>query len=285
MSRVAIVTDSTADIPIELMQKYPIFVAPLQVIWGEETFRAGIDINNIEFYQRLRQDTTSPTTSQPSVGVFKNLYARLLEEGHEIISIHISAKLSGTVDSAQQAKAMLAGAPIEILDSQTASMALGLQVLNVARAVRQGANLRECKTIFEQSISLAGVYFMVDTLEYLHRGGRIGGAAAFLGTLMDLKPLLTVEDGIIAAVEKVRSANKAQQRLLDLVEKQVGTSRPVQVSALHTNAPEIARTLLEQAKHRLNISKVVEPLITDATPVIGAHTGPGCVGLAFMSEL
>jgi DegV family protein with EDD domain len=285
MPRVAIVTDSTADIPIKLMQKYPIFVAPQHVIWGEETFRAGIEINNLEFYQRLKRDATPPTTSQPSVGVFKNLYTRLLEEGHEIVSVHISSKLSGTIDSAQQAKDLLAGAPIEILDSQTASMALGLQVLNVARAVRQGANLSECKIIFEQSVSLAGVYFMVDTLEYLHRGGRIGGAAAFLGTLMDLKPMLTVEDGIIAAVEKVRSSKKAQQRLLDMVEKQVGTTRPVQVSALHTNAPDIARALLEQAKHRLNISKTVEPMITDATPVIGAHTGPGCVGLAFMSEL
>jgi DegV family protein with EDD domain len=285
MPRVAIVTDSTADIPIELMQKYPIFVAPLQIIWGEETFRDGIDITNAEFYQRLGQDSVSPTTSQPSSGAFKTLYERLLNEGHEIVSIHISKRLSGTIDSAEQAKVMLPGAPIEILDSCTSSMALGLQVLNIARAVRQGANLRECKTIFEQSVSLAGVYFMVNTLEFLHRGGRIGGAAAFLGTLMDLKPLLTVTDGIIDAVEKVRSANKALQRLLDLVEKQVGTTRPVQVSALHTNAPDIARALLERTKQRLNVSQVVEPLITDASPVIGAHTGPGCVGLAFMREL
>ena len=285
MSRVAIVTDSTADIPTALIQKYPIFVAPLQIIWGEETFRDGIDINTVEFYQRLGRDAVSPTTSQPSVGVFRDLYGRLLEEGHEIISIHISSKLSGTVDSAQQAKDLWTGAPIEVLDSQTASMALGLQVLNVARAIRQGANLRECKTIFEQSVSLAGVYFMVDTLEYLHRGGRIGGAAAFLGSLMDLKPLLTVEDGLIDAVEKVRSANKALQRLLELVEKQVGTTRPVQISALHTNAPDIAHMMLEKTKQRLNISKAVEPMITDASPVIGAHTGPGCVGLAFMSEL
>lgn len=163
MSRVAIVTDSTADIPLQLMQKYPIFVTPMQIIWGEETFRDGIDINAVEFYQRLGRDTILPTTSQPSVGVFRDLYARLLEEGHEIISIHISSELSGTIDSARQAKDLLAGAPIEILDSRTASMALGLQVLNVARAVRQGANLRESKTIFEQSVSLAGVYFMVNT--------------------------------------------------------------------------------------------------------------------------
>jgi DegV family protein with EDD domain len=285
MPRVAIVTDSTADIPIRLMQKYPIFVAPLQIIWGEETFRDGVDMNAVEFYQRLTQDTILPTTSQPSVGVFKDLYSRLLDEGHEIISIHISGRLSGTLDSARQARDMLPSAPIELLDSGTSSMALGLQVLNVARAIRQGANMRECKIIFEESVSLAGIYFMVDTLEFLRRGGRIGGAAAFLGTLMDLKPLLTVEDGIIAAVEKVRSSNKALQRLLDKVEQLVGTARPVQVSAVHTNAPDIAHALLERAKQRLNISKVVEPLITDASPVIGAHTGPGGVGLAFMCEL
>lgn len=286
MSKVAIVTDSTSTIPDELLTGLPISTAPMQVIWSGQTYLDGIDIKPGEFYKRLRSDPETPTTSQATPGAFMSIYAKLLEEGYEILSLHISAKLSGTLDSAYQAREHFPGAKIEIVDSNFTAMALGFQVLAAARAAQQGATLRECVSLAEKSRQHVGVYFLVDTLEYLRRGGRIGGAAALLGTVINLKPILELRDGRVEPVQKVRTMTKAVDRLLDMFEAKASQNCcPIRISALHADDEQEAQELLVRARQRFGISDVHDAVISVVSPAIGVHSGPGALGLAYMSGM
>jgi DegV family protein with EDD domain len=285
MSKVALVTDSTANIPLELCRSTKITVVPLQLIWNGESLRDGIDIQPHEFYQRLASNHHLPTTSQTAPAIFKATYEELLSQGYEILSVHISSQLSGTLDSAQQAKNALPGAPIELVDSETVSIALGFQVLAVAQAAAQGATLSECRQLAEMAKKQAGEIFVLNTLEYLYRGGRIGGAAAFLGTALNLKPILEVKGGRIEAIERVRTLSKAIDRLLDLFAERVQHHAPLRMAALHSAAPEAAQTLLERARQRFNIQDIRDALIVEVTPVVGTHAGPGALGLAYLTGM
>ncbi len=285
MSRVAIVTDSTAYIPPEISAGYPIFSTPLQVIWDGETLRDGIDIQPDAFYRRLQHSKTTPTTSQPTPAAFIELYSRLLEQDYSILSIHISSKLSGTLDSATQARGHFPGAHIELFDSDFTSMAMGFMVMAAARVAAKGATLQECAAMARQAKEHTGVLFVVNTLEFLHRGGRIGGAAAFLGTALNLKPILELRDGKIEAVERVRTKGKALDRLLELYSERVGTKRPVHIAVLHSNADEEAHKTLERACQRFDTTDISESICTAISPVVGTHTGPGTIGLAFMAGM
>lgn len=282
MSKVAIVTDSTAVIPDGLVEKYGIRVAPQVLIWGEETLLDGVDIQPEDFYNRLLTDSLHPTTSQVTPGKFKEIFGELLEKDHEILAILISEKLSGTIDSACQALEFFPDAPIEIVDSKSVAMALGFQALVVARAAQEGASLAECKAMAEEAISHIGVVFTVNTLEYLHRGGRIGGGTRFLGTALNIKPILEVRDGAIEAVERIRTRKKSLNRVVELIEERIGGRKPVRLASLHANAPEEARFLLDQASARLD---PVETVFTVLSPVVGTHAGPGTLGLTFMAGM
>jgi DegV family protein with EDD domain len=178
MPKVAVVTDSTAYFPENMLRGLPVYSLPLQVIWGEEIYRDGVDITPQEFYTRLPESKIMPSTSQVTPVQFRDLYSRLLDEGNQIISIHISGKLSGTLDSAVQAKPF-ENAAIELFDSQSSSMAMGFMVLAVARAAANAPTLKDCLAIAEKARASTDVFFAVSTLEFLHRGGRIGGAQAF----------------------------------------------------------------------------------------------------------
>jgi DegV family protein with EDD domain len=283
MSKVMVVTDSTSNIPPELLDGQPIQVLPLQLIWGSEILRDGVDISPVEFYTRLKTAKVIPTTSQTTPEEFHQLYAKLIKEGYDILSIHISAKLSGTLDSAIQAKRKFPKAKIELVDSYSTSMAMGFQVLAAARVAQAGGSLLDCKTMAEKAREQTGVYFVLNTLEFLQRGGRIGGAAAFLGTILDLKPLLELRDGQIEAVERVRTLSKTLDRLIDLVgiklEKEPGL---VRLCAIHGNSFDEANLLLKKAINRFSSSTISESVITDISPVLGTHTGPGALGLAYM---
>ncbi|MFU8772931.1 MAG: DegV family protein [Anaerolineales bacterium] len=279
---VAIVTDSTCSIPKEYLEKYTIRVIPQILIWEEETLLDGIDIQVTDFYNRLAQSNSNPTTSQATIASFKKVFDEVLEEGYDILAILISQKLSGTIESANQAKALLPDAPIEIVDSNSISMAMGFQILSVAHAASEGASLNECKQLAEKAIPHTGVAIAVDTLEYLHRGGRIGGGARFLGTALNIKPILEVVDGRVEPVERVRTRKKSLSRLVDLIAERVGDRKPVRLAGLHANAPEDARGLLEMAVGRLD---PVEQVFTEVSPVVGAHAGPGTVGLAYMAGI
>jgi DegV family protein with EDD domain len=286
MSKVAIVTDSTSNLPIEVTRNLPIFTLPLQVIWGGETYRDGVDISSDQFYERLKTDKVLPTTSQPSPAAFRDQYVKLMEEGYDILTITITSKLSGTFDSAFQAKTMLPGSRIELVDSQTTSLALGLHVLRVAQMAAQGATLKEVKETAELARDHCGVFFVLNTLEYLHRGGRIGGAAAFVGTMLNLKPILEIRNGRVEAMERVRTSAKAIDRLLDLFEERVRKDKcQMSVATMYADTPREAEGLLGRAKARFGPGDVKEDFIGRVGPVLGVHTGPGALGIAYLTEM
>jgi DegV family protein with EDD domain len=282
MSKIAFVTDSTAYIPKDLLQQYPISVAPQVLIFGDEIFEDGVDIQPSEFYIRLKHAKIMPTTSQASPKAFKDIFDRRLEEGYQILTILVSEQLSGTLASAIQARELLPGAPIEIVDSRTTAMAMGFQVLAAARAAADGANLAECKAIAEKAREHTGVIFAVDTLEFLHRGGRIGGAARLLGTALNMKPILEVTGGRVEAIERVRTRSKSLNRLIELVEERIAGRQPVRLATLHANDPEDAKTILKDTSDKVN---AVESIFSEVSPVVGTHTGPGTVGIAFMAGM
>lgn len=282
MAKVGIVTDSLAYIPKDLMEKYPIRVAPAVVIWSGKEYRDGVDIQPSEFYTRLEKADELPTTSQPSPEVVKAEYEKLIAEGYDVLGIFVSEKLSGTLASARQAKEMLPDANIEIVDTQSASMGEGWQILAAARAAERGASLAECKAIAENSRDNTHLILMVDTLEFLQRGGRIGGAQAFIGTMLNFKPILELQDGALEPVERVRTHKKAVNRLVDLIEERIGGRTPVYLASMHANVPEEAKRLLDMAVERIN---PVETVITDISPAVGAHTGPGTLGMSFMAGI
>jgi len=282
MPKVAVVTDSTAYIPKPLLEQYHISVGPQVLIWGSETFEDGVDIQPVEFYRRLEKATVMPTSSQVSIPSFKRIFGELVAQGYDILAVLISSKFSGTIGSAGQAKAMYPEANIEIFDSQSTAMALGFQALAAARAAQAGASLAECRAVAEQARQNSGVLVCVDTLEFLHRGGRIGGAQRFLGTALNLKPILEVVDGKLEAVERVRTRRKAHSRLIELAEERIGNRSPVHLSVIHANAAEDARPVMEEAVTKFN---PIETVFSDVSPVIGTHVGPGTVAICYLAGM
>jgi DegV family protein with EDD domain len=284
MSKIAVVTDSTAYIPQEITKKHNITVAPQVLIWGEETLLDGVDIKPQEFYTRIKTAKVMPTTSQVPLTAMQNIFTDLIEKGYDVIGVFISSKLSGTIQSAVQAKEMMgnAGEKVTVIDSKASAMALGFQALAAARAVEAGASLKDCITLAQKANEHTGVFFAVDTLEFLHRGGRIGGAQRFFGSALGLKPILGLNDGRIDGVERIRTKRKAHARILELVSEQVKGKSNVRVACFHANAEEDAKALLAKAQEKTN---AMESILTELSPVVGNHTGPGTVGLAFMTEL
>lgn len=282
MSKVAIVTDSTSYIPKEILEQYPISVVPQVLIWGEQIYEDGVDISPSEFYTRLKGAKIMPSTSQVTPKSFHKVFAELLEQECQVLAMLISDKLSGTIASAVQAQEAFPEAPIEIVNTYSTAMALGFQVISVARAAQEGASLAECKALAEKARQHTGLVFAVDTLEFLHRGGRIGTASRFLGTALNIKPILELVDGRVEAVERVRTRQKSLERLLDLAEERIGDRQPVRLATLHAQAPEEAQMLLDMALKRFN---TVENIFSEVSPVVGNHAGPGTVGLAFMAGM
>ena len=284
MSKIAIITDSTAYIPQELVDQYDIKVAASYSIWdgGKEMYRDGLEMTPSEFYARLKESADIPSTSQATVTDFDEIFKPLVAEGRPIVAIHVSPKLSGTLQSATLAKENYPDAKIELVNSMSVSMELGLQVLAAARAVEAGKSFEEVVEIAQKAKDHTGLFFVVDTLEYLHRNGRIGGAAKLLGTALSLKPLLQVEDGQVESFEKVRSKKKAKARLLDIVGEKLEGKQNVRIACLHAATEEEARELLREAEERFN---PIEAILTDVSPAVGANVGPGTVGLAFSTDL
>ncbi len=282
MPSIAFITDSTAYIPADLVAKYDIRVAPQILIWGEEQLLDGVDITPSQFYARLKTSTVNPTTSQVAVVTFKEMLEPLVAAGRPVIMQLLSDKLSKTLQSAAMARDMLPGSRIEIIDSEATATALGFQVLAAARAAEAGKSFEEVVAVANQARQKTGVLFVVDTLEYLHRGGRIGGASKLLGSALNLKPLLELRDGRIEPIEKVRTKAKATARMLDVLEERLAGRTPVRLSSIHAAAEAEAREVLEAAKKRFH---PIEALMADASPVVGTHAGPGTVGVAYSVEL
>lgn len=284
MRKVAILTDSTAYLPVANLKAEDISTVPLNVIWGEESYEDGVSITPDVFYDKLKTAQKMPTTSQVAVGIMQQKFEQLLSDGFDVLGIFISSGLSGTVQSALQARDFVEKDKdqIEIIDSQSTTMAMGFQVLAAARAAKQGLSLAECKKIAEQARKNTGIYFVVDTLDFLHRGGRISGAQRFLGTALNMKPILYINNGKIEALERVRTKGKALDRLIELISEQCAGKGDISLAALHANAPNEAKMVLEKAVQRTGAK---ETLISELSPVIGTHTGPGTVALAYMTSL
>ena len=276
--KVAIVTDSTAYLPKELTTEFQIHVVPNVVNWGTKSYRDGVDIGATEFFERLKTDPVQPTTAVSSVGEFRDIYAQAAETADAVLGIHLSAKLSGTFSAAEQARGMLADQNITVIDSNATAMALGFVVLAAARVAQNGGSLEEAAQAARATIPHVGIVFTVETLEYLKRGGRVGGAQAFVGGLLDLKPILELRDGRVEPVERVRSKRKAIDRVLEIITEKTSGKANIRLATLHAAAPQEATALLEAANKRLG---AIESILSEVSPTVAVHTGPGTVGLAY----
>jgi DegV family protein with EDD domain len=282
MAKVIVLTDTTAYIPQHFISELPIDILPLIVTWDGKSYRDGIDMSPEEFYTRLAKSSTLPTTSQVSVKSYQDKYKELLDKGYQVLVMPISSGISGSVFSAFQAKESFKNDPVEVIDTKLVSMALGFQVLTTARAAKQGASLEECKALALEAYNHIGVYFTVDTLKYLHAGGRIGGAKRLFGTALKIKPILAIRDGKIDAVKSVITSAKAIQAMVDLVEHDIAGKNPVRISVFHANAPEIAQQLQDRIVKQFN---AVEGILSWVSPVVGSHVGPGTLSIAYQAGL
>ncbi len=274
---IKIVTDSTAYLPEETVREHDIRVVPLYVHFGTQQFREGVELSIEEFYVRLREAPELPSTSQPSAGEFHEVFKELTDQGHQVLVMTISNKLSGTWNSAMAAKEMLPEAEIVVFDSLSTSIGLHLMLDAALELIQNGTSLQEVVERLEGIRDRMQVMFVVDTLEYLAKGGRIGNARAFLGTLLKVKPILILQDGAIEPLEQVRSKRKAEARLLELITERMGEGAPqARVGVTHALVPDEARAVAQELVERLGCA---EPLISEVGPVIGTHTGPGVVAV------
>src|SRR5215216_3551437 len=280
MSRVAVVTDSTSYLPPELIERHGIQVVPLYVVFGGDRTVPEVEITDYPaFFEELRTAEQLPTTSQPSVGDFTAAYEPLLAAGNEIISVHISGGLSGTPEAARQAKEALTrdgkgGEHIEVVDSTTAAGGLGFMVLAAARAARDGANATDVAKHVAEARKELKLWFAIDTLEFLKRGGRIGAASAWIGSTLKVKPILTVENEM-TPVERVRTSSRAFERMVDYA-RQRHESGADAWSAQHINAPDTCTALVERCTEVFGREPTI---VSELGPVLAAHTGPGLLGI------
>ncbi|NBD26449.1 DegV family protein [Paenibacillus glycinis] len=279
MSGVKIVTDSTADIPKRVREQYGIEMIPLKVMFGEESYLDGISLTNDQFYGRLVSSATLPTTSQPSPMEFTETYQRLSKQYPDspILSIHISSALSGTYQSAVLGSTLMEEqGDVTVLDSKTVSYGLGMLVVKAAEMAAAGASKDEIVAAVEAMARDKKIYFLVDTLEYLQKGGRIGKAAALFGSILNIKPILTIDpEGEVSAVDKVRGTKKAMQRIIDLLKDEYG-SDPLDMTVGWTRKRELALELAALAQGQLNVRNIRQ---TEIGAVIGTHAGPGAAAL------
>lgn len=277
MSRVCIVTDSGADLTPDVAAGAGVRVVPLTVTFGRQEYRDSVDLLPEHFYQLLSQaDAGSmPRTTQPSPADFEEVYRPLVEAGCPVVSVHMSARVSGTIQSAALA-ARSVGGDIHVVDSKSASLGTGLLVLEAARLAEAGTGATDIVRRLEGLRERQNVFFSVDTLEYLQRNGRIGKAQAFVGGLLNVKPILTLVEGEVHPLERVRGRARVHARLVELVTAAAGAD-PVRIAVLHGNAPEAADRLAEALRSRLAVRELLTAVLG---PTVGTHVGPGTLGVA-----
>jgi DegV family protein with EDD domain len=284
MNRFAVVTDSTSNLSPDLTEEMGIPVIPLNVHWGDESYLDGVTLEAAAFYELLKSREEFPKTSQPSSRTFIDFFVKAAEthQTKTVLGVFISAEMSGTVASALQAKAELAVARpdlrVEVLDSRSVSMGLGLQVLVAQRALRAGLNVDDAVGEILRCRDDVQVIFAVDTLEYLYRGGRIGGAARLLGSALQLKPVLGIEAGKVQPLEKVRSRRKSLRRVVELAEMHLAGRRPAELGVMSADADDDLGWFTEMVVERLHPQRLHSGVLS---PVVGTHGGPGTIGIAF----
>jgi DegV family protein with EDD domain len=270
----AVVTDSTADLPEEWRDRYGIEVVPLKVLFGKETFRDRVDMTDEEFFRRLAASTSLPTTSAPSPGEFADVYQRLARDYDGCISIHIGAQLSATADAARVGAQSVDGFKVNVIDSETVSMPLAF----LCRIAAESPTLEDATAAVGQRIPNCRVLALLDTLRYLEMGGRIRRAQAMIGTMLDLKPMLLVEDREIKPVDRVRTRSRAIPRMVEFFRTQL----PVEhVAVMHAEAPEDAQRIAEDLKQEF---PDLEIPVGQIGCVLGTHTGPKALGIVYIKK-
>jgi DegV family protein with EDD domain len=271
--RTKVVTDSTSDLPAEVVRELGITVVPALIQFGDKVYRDGIDLSTDEFYRRLQSSSVMPKTSAPSPGTFKEVYSRLAQEADAIVSIHVSAKMSATYDAARVGSADLK-CPISIIDSQTASMACGLLVILAASAAREGASFSDIDALVRAAVPRTVTFGVFGTLEYLYKGGRIGRAQAFLGSILKLNPILAIQAGEILPIARVRTRPKAIERLCEIIRD---SGIPQEMSVMSTTEPEEAEALAQQLAPIFPPERMYRASIG---PAVGTYVGPRAVGVS-----
>ena len=276
---IRIVTDSAADLPDMLTEELAVTVVPVYLRFGDEVYRDRVDISEDEFYKRLLHDPVHPNTTQPTPQDFASVYNKLSREADGIISIHISSKLSGTYNSAVQGEKMISKeCPIEIIDSQTVSIAIGLIVIQASKMAKSGMSLQQI--VDEVGKIIPNVHFLIlfDTLKYLAKGGRIGKAKALLGSILNVKPMLSLKDGELVPSGQVRSRSKGTERLLDFVKN---ATEIQDLAILHSTTPDEAQALVESTS---SIFSKERTILARLGPALGVHGGPGILAIALREK-
>jgi len=273
---IKIVTDSTADVPKELLEKYDIRVVPINIHFDTEAYQEGIGIDRPTFFRKFEEYPAIPTSSQPSPGQFAEVYKELSEQGHSILCVLITSKHSGTYQSAVLAQSMLPEADIAVFDSLSISIGTGYQVLTAARAAEQGDSMEEIIQTLEGIRSRMYLYLTPATLKYLQKSGRVGKLAGALGALLNLKPVIKVEDGLLEAFQNVRTRSKAIDRMVELTAEAVGTTEPVKLGITHALVPDEAEELRQRLEGAFNCDEVI---VVDLACSLTVHGGPGIIGL------
>ncbi|MDD3818551.1 MAG: DegV family protein [Actinomycetota bacterium] len=282
MSKVAIVTDSTADIPEDIVDKLKIKVVPLSVIFGEKSYLVdGKEITISEFYKKLRSAEKLPTTAQPTPEDFIKVYTGILKESESIISIHISKKMSGTINSTEIAKDKLPGKDIEIIDSELVSYPLGCLVVKAAELALEGKSKEEILEVIYDLKSKIKVLFIPSTLEYLKKGGRIGKAKGLIASLLEIKPILTINDGEVSQFKTTRRWNQAKAELIDSMKDMVKNPENLIVAVGDSDFKEEGEEMYEKVKETFNPKEILRH---DIGVIVGTHLGPESLSVTFYEE-
>jgi DegV family protein with EDD domain len=280
MEKIKIITDSTADLPVEIIEEYEIEVIPLLVNWEGETYRDGVDISLEEFYDLLPKRQELPKTSQPYLGELVELYKKYVDQGYKIISIHLSSKLSGTVRAAQAARDIVSAEMITVVDSLFVSWGLGCQVLEAAWAIRKGKLVQDVLDRLAEIRERINFYTYLDTIDYVFKGGRINKVQALLGSLLNIKPLVEVKDGLVHSIGRVRSQRQGINFIINEMKKSLGGYKKIYLAVGHANAEQGANLLYEEIKKHF---ECISTIFYKTGIVIGTYSGPGAIGVTFYS--
>ncbi len=278
---IKIVTDTTCDLPPAMVEEHDITIVPINIHFGTESYKEGVNMDWDLFYRKIDELGILPTSSQPSVGEFAEVYRRLArEEGADaIVSTHVTGKLSGTYQSAVMAsKEVEDEVKVYPHDSLAGSAALGLACVEASRMARAGKSAEEIVARLDEIRSRINVLLVLENLEYSRKSGRVGGLKAALASVLNVKPIVTLEDGLLDVAESVRSRKKSLARLLDIMEERVGTTTPINLGVVHARALEVAQEMLARAKERFNCQ---ESYVYDLCASLTVHFGPGTIGACF----
>lgn len=273
---IKIITDSTNNLSPDILERYDILVAPISIQFGDETFEEDVDIDREMFYRKIEELGIIPTSSQPTPAWFARFYQELTEQGHSILVITITSKHSGTYDSAMLAKSMVPEADVEVFDSLSISLGTGWMILEAARAIEADHDRKRILQRLTEIRDRAKLIITPATLKYLQMSGRVGRLQGALASLLKVKPIIVLKDGVLEAIENVRTRGKALDRVVDLLENAVGTSEPINLAVIHARALEDGRKLLERVKARFNCREI---LMADLVCSLAVHGGPGILGL------